>query len=125
MKKRTPAATAPAVPAVSSERVYEVLPPYGLPSIKVLQPINRLDTLEGKTICGLFGGSYHFEETFPKIAELLKKKYPTASFIGPDVISKNQGINSVWPDWEARNPQLIANLIKQYKCDAVVSGNGC
>ena len=123
MQKRSPAA--PAVSAMANERVYEVLPPYGLPSIKTLQPVKRLGTLEGKTICGLFGGSYHFEETFQKIAELLKKKYPTASFVGPDVISKDQGINSVWPDCEAKNPQLISNLIKQYKCDAVVSGNGC
>jgi len=116
----TPAAAGEAV-----ETVYEVYPPYAHPTIEVLQPAPRLDTLEGKTICGIFGGAFHFEETWPVIAELLQKKYPTATFIGPDVISEGTGLNSVYPDWELEDPELVARLVEEYKCDAVVSGNGC
>jgi hypothetical protein len=81
-----------------------------------------LDTLEGKTICGLFGAAFHFEETFPVIAALLKTKYPTATFVGPDVITGNKPIPE---GWDATDPQLVANYVKKYKCDAVIVGNGC
>ncbi|HUV53459.1 MAG TPA: hypothetical protein VMW64_10370, partial [Dehalococcoidia bacterium] len=121
-----PAEECPPCPeAEAGETVYEVLPPYGHPTIEMLDPVARLDTLEGKTICGIFGGSFHFEETFPVIAELLQKEYPTATFIGPDVMTENRGLNDIYPDWESKDPELVANLIEQYKCDAVISGNGC
>ncbi len=53
---------------------------------------------------------------------MLQKKYPTAKFIGPDVITQNKAIPE---GWNVSDPELVAKLIKQYKCDAVVSGNGC
>ena len=117
MKKRTPAGTAPAVPDVANERVYEVLPPYGLSSIKVLQPVKRLDTLEGKTIAGVYGALFHFEETWPVIVELLKKKYPTAKFVGWQEFGRDSAV--------LEDSAKLGALLKQYKVDAVVVGNGC
>jgi hypothetical protein len=101
--------------------VYEVLPPYGVPTQKVEQPAKRLDTLEGKTICGI-GGSFHFLDTWPVMVGFLAKKYPTAKFIGPDVLKSGAcqaaGLSNVWND-------CVGPLAKQYKCDAVITGNGC
>jgi hypothetical protein len=98
------------------ETVYEVYPPYGHPSMEILQPVPRLDTLEGKTICGVSSGFY-FPDTFPVMAEMWKKRYPTATFIGPENF---EGLY----DQGNPGPKLVP-LLQQYKCDAVVSGTGC
>jgi hypothetical protein len=114
------------VPGPAGETVYEVLPPYGKPTIEVLQPAPRLDTLEGKTICGIYGGSFHFEETWPVIVELLQKKYPTAKFVGPEELFPDQPGGIMYGG--ANEPALLEALpalLKQYKCDAAIVGNGC
>jgi hypothetical protein len=41
----------------------------------------RLDTLAGKTICQLGDGMWQDSRTFPLIAELLQKQFPTAKII--------------------------------------------
>ena len=106
------------VQASIAETVYEVYPPYGVPTIEVLQPVPRLDTLEGKTICGI-GGAFHFEETWPVMAEVLAEKYPTAKLLGPEVIPNLFGVSGT-PD-----PVEIAAELKKHNCDAVIAGNGC
>ncbi len=128
---------APVQGQTAAAATYAVVPPYGVPTMTVLQPVKRLDTLEGKTVCGLFGGGFHFEETFPAIAQLLAKKYPTAKFIAPMDMIKDFGPKStgtvklgdprgnIPSGWDAKDPNLVANMIKFYKCDAVISGNGC
>jgi len=101
-----------------AQTTYVVYPPYGQPTVTVQKPVARLDTLEGKTICGV-GNSFHFEETFPVIAGLLAKKYPTAKFIGPDVFNKIGG---------GTTDGILAALpaaAKENKCDAFIVGNGC
>jgi len=115
-----PAEECPPCPeAEAGETVYDVFPPYGVPTIESLQPAPRLDTLDGKTICGI-GGSFHGEETFPVIADLLAKKYPTAKFVPNAVLNEE-----VTSDWEAKDPELIARLMEKHECDALIVGNGC
>jgi len=111
---------------------YEVVYPYGRPTMKVLTPVARPDTLEGKTVCGLWGGAFHFEETFPVIKDVLAKKYPTAKFIGPDEMGKAAefkeilgGTGKFASGWDAKNPDLVAKVVKQFKCDVAIVGNGC
>jgi len=72
-------------------------------------PVARLDTLAGKTICGI-GDTFHFKETWPVIVGLLQKRYPTAKFVGPDVITDSS---------EAGLPKQL----KENKCDALIAGN--
>jgi hypothetical protein len=76
-----------------------------------VQPVKRLDTLEGKTICGI-GTSFHFEVTWPVLVGLLQKKYPTAKFVGPDKITKSDEVG-------------LPQQLKENKCDALIAGNGC
>lgn len=79
----------------------------------------RLDTLEGKTICGLFNGRYHFEDTWPLTKELLAKRYPGIKFVGWEEF----GIfnNEAEPDRLKGLPEKL----KQHGCDAVITGRGC
>jgi hypothetical protein len=117
---KTVSAAAPAVPAVAQERVYEVLPPYGVPSIKVLQPVKRLDTLEGKTIGGM-GAAFHFAATWKTMVEVLKKKYPTATFVNPEQIPTSKMADQAG----VVDPAAIAADVKKFKLDVVIVGNGC
>jgi hypothetical protein len=106
----TPAAAAEAV-----EAVYDVYPPYGVPTAEMVQPGPRLDTLDGKTICGVYHGAFHFDETWPVMKELLSEKYPTAKFVGWEEFA----------DSDLEDPEELAALIEQYQCDAFIVGNGC
>ena len=96
---------------------YEVVPPYGVPTVHVAQPVKRLGTLKGKTIAGVYGALFHFEETWPVIVDLLKKEYPTAKFVGWEEFGRDSAI--------LENPVELGALLKQYEVDAVVVGNGC
>jgi len=126
----TPAAAGEAV-----EAVYEVYPPYGVPTMEMVQPVPRLDTLEGKTICGIVGGAYHFVETWPVIVELLQEKYPTAKFVGTlEFIEGTPGVREAavveggsfsHSQVEDELLEALPALLKKYGCDAVISGNGC
>ncbi|MFC1941357.1 hypothetical protein ACFLWL_03030 [Chloroflexota bacterium] len=79
----------------------------------------RLDTLEGKTICGLYNGAYHFDQTWPLIQQLLSGKYPGIKFVGWEEFGNYFG-----KEEESLLEALPAKL-KHYGCDAVVSGRGC
>ncbi len=79
----------------------------------------RLNTLEGKTLCGLFNGGFHFEKTWPLVQRLLKKKFPGIKFAGWEEFG--------WFEHEEETPLLEAlpSKLAQYRCDAVISGRGC
>ncbi len=79
----------------------------------------RLDTLEGKTICGLYNGHFQFEKTWELLQQLLSKKYSGIKFVG-------------WQEFglfhDTTEKSLIEALparLKQHGCDAVISGTGC
>ncbi len=79
----------------------------------------HLDTLEGKTICELSTRGQRSDETFPMIEKELKKRYPGIKFVNYEVFGKTHGVEE---------PEVIAALpgkLKQNKCDAAISGNGC
>ncbi len=85
-----------------------------------LQPLApRLDTLEGKTICGLYNGVFHFDETWPLIQQLLSKKYPGIKFVGWEEFG------SFKEKEEMSRLEALPGKLAQYGCDAVISGRGC
>ncbi|MFC1987911.1 hypothetical protein ACFLVH_05155 [Chloroflexota bacterium] len=79
----------------------------------------RLDTLEGKTICGLYNGSFHFDETWPFIKQLLSRKYHDIKFVGWEEFGEFNG------NKELSLHEVLPDKLKQYGCDAVISGRGC
>ncbi len=88
-------------------------------TLQVLNPSNemildktsapRLDTLDGKTVCCMWGSHvYRGNEIFPILADILHEKYPTVKIVP-------------WTEMEVENP--IAEL-KKKGCDAVINGFG-
>ena len=97
--------------------MYEVVSPLGESTQEIKQLAPRLDTLEGKTICEVYNGGFRGDRTFPKLRELLKKRYPNINFIPYTEIPESdvhtiEDVLKVLPD-----------VFRQKGCDAVISGN--
>ena len=75
---------------------------------------SRLDTLEGKTICELSNAGWEYNRIFPAVREQLKKMFPTAK-----IISYTESIAS---RPEIENLALVEKVLKEKRCDAVISG---
>jgi hypothetical protein len=103
------------------EPVYEVVSPARGSSIKVKPLAPSLNTLEGKTLCELWNYVFLGDVTFPKIEELLSKRYPGVKFVRYEEFGTTHG-----PDEEKELAMIKAlpENLKKYKCDAVISGNG-
>lgn len=97
---------------------YEVLRPVGEVTRTAVKSAPRLDTLDGKTICEAWNGLFRGEKTFPRIRELLKKRYPNAKFVpynelpSLNVVTVEEGLKAL-PD-----------VLRQKGCDALIAGNG-
>ncbi len=79
----------------------------------------RLDTLEGKTICGLFNGVFYFEKTWPLVKQVLSQKYPGIKFVDWEKLGL------FYSQDETASLKALPDKLKQYGCDAVISGRGC
>ena len=97
----------------------EVVWPLGKIASKNQQLARRLETLEGKTICGLFDGVFHFDETGPLVKESLSRKYPSVKFVDWDKFGVFAGSK------ETILHNALLGKLKQYRCDAAISGRGC
>ncbi len=99
--------------------MYEVVWPRGNRMVGVIKLADRFDTLEGKTVCSLWDWRFAGDQVFPMIENELAKRYPRAKFVGYEVFGSTHG---------AQEAKMLANLpdmLKQYRCDAVISGIGC
>ncbi|MFC1987982.1 hypothetical protein ACFLVH_05520 [Chloroflexota bacterium] len=80
----------------------------------------RLDTLEEKTICALFNGAvFRFDETWPLIKQALSRKYHDIKFVGWEefgIFQRNEELALL---------EALPDKLRQYGCDAVISGRGC
>lgn len=102
------------VPVEAGPVTLEVYDPTGAFEVTQIHA-PRLDTLEGKTICELaVGGAWQWERTFPLIADLLQRAYPTATFIP----------HTEFPIGVNMPHQETLDLLKAKGCDAVIVGNG-
>jgi hypothetical protein len=75
---------------------------------------SRLDTLEGKTICELSNAGWEYSRIFPAVREQLQKMFPTVK-----IIPYTESI-STRPEIE--NLALVNKVLKEKRCDAVISG---
>lgn len=74
----------------------------------------RLDSLNGKTICELSNGEWEFNRTFPVIREILKQKFPDIKIVPYTEMPMGMPLIDV---------DGIGELIKSKNCDAVIIGN--
>jgi len=89
----------------------EVYNPTGALEVKQLFK-DRLDTLDGKTICEM-GSSWESDRTFPLIRTLLQNQFPTVSFVEYTEV----------PRWDVNAGQEMADAVLALGCDAVIVGN--
>ncbi|MFC1967003.1 hypothetical protein ACFLWI_08755 [Chloroflexota bacterium] len=99
--------------------VYEVISPLGrlVEPVKALAP--RLSSLEGKTICELKNHDLGAVVTFDLIEEALSRRYPGVKFV-----SYTEFGNIHDHLHEAEVIKALPTKLKEYRCDAVISGNG-
>jgi len=101
--------------------VFDVVNPVGISTIQVKPLAPNLKTLEGKTICELWNYMFHGDVTFPKIEEVLLKRYSGIKFISYKDLPRIHGPNE---KAEIAALKALPDALKKYRCDAVISGNG-
>ena len=93
----------------------EVLDPCG--SVAITQHfVDRLDTLEGKTIAFVTNDDWESSRTFPLLEELLTAKYPGIHIIREDNFAR--GVNDITKDNNG-----IAAVMKEKGVDGAILGN--
>jgi hypothetical protein len=98
---------------------YEVVWPRGKRTIETVRLALRPDTLAGKTIAELWDWSFRGEEMFPVIEKELAKRYPGINFISYEKFGNTHGAN------EKEVLAALPDKLRQYRCDAAISGVGC
>ena len=103
------------------EATYTVLSPVPESAVEPIEPAPRLKSLDGKTIA-LVGGSFMANVTHPELKRLILGEYPRAKVY---VLSE---IGSAGPyprpGVVRREKDEFQRKLKEFKIDAVVSGNG-
>ncbi len=98
---------------------YEVLWPRGRKSIVNRPPAQRLGSLEGKTVCEMWDLVFRGNELYPMIEQALRTRYPGMKFVD------HRLFGCVHAGDEKDVLERLPALLKENKCDALISGMGC
>ena len=103
------------------EATFSVVSPVPETAIKPMDAAPRLSTLNGKTIA-LVGGSFMANVTHPELKRLILAEFPTAKVY----VLSEIGSAGPWPrpGVVRREKDEFQRKLKEFKVDAVVSGNG-
>ena len=102
-------------PAAPTTLTIETLDPCG--SVAITQHfVDRLDTLEGKTIAFVTNDDWESSRTFPLLEELITKKFPGVTIIREDNFAR--GVNDITKDNNG-----IAEVMKEKGVDGAILGN--
>ena len=75
---------------------------------------DRLDSLDGKTICEMSNGSWQYDRIFPFVREELKKQFSTVKILPYDeVVGKRVDLE---------NLEYVGKVLKEKGCQAVITG---
>ena len=107
--------------ASDGEPEIAVLSPVPESAVEPIAPAPRLDTLDGKTIA-LVGGSFMANVTHPELKRLILAEYPTAKIYLLSEIGSAGPYPR--PGVVRREKDAFQRKLKEFKIDAVVSGNG-
>ncbi len=97
---------------------YEVVWPLGKIISEKVTLAPRTEDLSGKTICELSDYGFRAEEIFPLIRASLSQRYPGIKFVEYETFGNTHGPQ------EAEIIATLADKLRQYGCDAVISGVG-
>ena len=106
---------------VQGEATYSVMSPVPETAIKPIAVAPRLNSLDGKTVA-LVGGSFMANVTHPELKRLILAEFPTAKVY----VLSEIGSAGPWPrpGVVRREKDEFQRKLKEFKVDAVVSGNG-
>lgn len=104
-----------------TEQNYQVVSPVGRQSVEMITMAPRLDTFEGKTIA-LVGGSFMASVTHVELRRIIQDLYPTTRVFLLDEIG-SAGLYPA-PGVRRRSVEEFQQKLKEWKVDAVISGNG-
>lgn len=109
------------LPKSADEAEYTVLFPVPESAVEPMKPAKRLDTLDGKTIA-LVGGSFMANATHPELRRLILAEYPAAKvYLLSEIGSAGPYPR---PGVVRREKDEFQRKLKEFKIDAVISGNG-
>ena len=97
---------------------YEVVWPLGKTISEKVTLAPRISDLSGKTICELSDYGFRAEEIFPLIRASLSERYPGVRFVEYATFGNTHGPQ------ETEIIVTLADKLRQYGCDAVISGVG-
>ena len=105
----------------TDEALYTVLSPVPESTVEPIKPAPRLKSLDGKTIA-LVGGSFMANVTHPELKRLVLAEHPTAKvYLLSEIGSAGPYPR---PGVVRREKDEFQRKLKEFKVDAVVSGNG-
>lgn len=97
--------------------MYEVVYPLGRRTQQVKPRVSRLNALDGMTICELSNHKFGSELTFAVLERALAKRHPNLKFVSYTEFGDTYGPR------ESEVIKALPEKLKQYGCDAVISGN--
>ena len=109
------------LPPTPGEAEFSVVSPVPEAAIAPMDAAPRLKSLDGKTIA-LVGGSFMANVTHPELKRLILAEFPTAKVY----VLSEIGSAGPWPrpGVVRREKDEFQRKLKEFKVDAVVSGNG-
>ncbi|MBI2908495.1 MAG: hypothetical protein HYX92_12695 [Chloroflexi bacterium] len=97
---------------------YEVVWPLGKSVYEAVPLSDRSHDLSGKTVCELWDDIFRGDEIFAVLREELPKKFAGIKFVDYTRFGSTVGPS------ERAVVAALPEKLKQYKCDAVISGVG-
>lgn len=97
--------------------MYEVVYPLGRLTQQAKTVTSRLDSLNGMTIGELSNHKFGSELTFAVVEKALLKRYPDMKFVSYEKFGDTYG-----PE-ESEVIKSLPDKLREYGCDAVISGN--
>lgn len=101
-----------------AEPVYEVVWPLGKSMYETAPLAPEIPDLGGKTVCELWDWRFRGEDISPALREELSKRYPGIKFVDYNTFGDTHG---------PKEREVVANLpkmLKEHRCDAVISSVG-
>ncbi len=100
----------------------EVVSPVGLDAVGRRSAAQRIDDLNGKTVCEIWNGVFKGDVAFPIIREALRQRFPGVRIIPYTEFAHTPGSDN--PTQQREVARQSAMLAKDKGGDAVITGIG-
>ena len=108
---------APAAQAADQPQEWELINPTGEIEKVAVEPAKRITALEGKTIALRWNSKHNGDVVLNRLAELLAKKYPSATIV--KTYETDKSLNAI--SGTAAESERIAKAVASVKPDLVIA----